>query len=49
MQVFSKALPQTDEYIPLEVKIDNFGNLAIKRDTEMDTNGGSEKEEEEDI
>jgi hypothetical protein len=45
----SVCLPQTDEYIPLEVKIDNFGNLAIKRDTEMDTNGGSEKEEEEDI
>ena len=44
----SVSLPQTDEYIPLEVKIDNFGNLNIKRDSELDTNGG-EKEEEEDI
>ena len=25
----SVSLPQTDEYIPLEVKIDNFGNVTI--------------------
>ena len=36
----SVCLPQTDEYIPLEVKIDNFGNVKIERDSEMDTNGG---------
>ena len=41
----SVSLPQTDEYIPLEVKIDNFGNMAIKRDTELDTNGDVGEEE----
>lgn len=43
----SVCLPQTDEYIPLEVKIDNYGNLNIKLDTELDTNGGDKEEEEE--
>ena len=37
----SVCLPQTDEYIPLEVKVDNFGKVVIKRDSEMDTYGGS--------
>lgn len=41
----SVSLPQTDEYIPLEVKIDNYGNLTIKRDSEMDTNGDNEEED----
>ena len=45
----SVCLPQTDEYIPLAVKIDNYGNLSIKRDTEMDTNGGGDQQEEEEI
>lgn len=31
--------PQTDEYIPLVLTVDNYGNIAIKRDTEMDTRG----------
>lgn len=45
----SVSLPQTDEYIPLEVKIDNFGNVKIERDSEMDTNGnGDVKAEKED-
>ena len=35
-----------DEYIPLVVRIDNFGNVTVKRDSEMDTNGGSEEEED---
>ena len=35
----SVCLPQTDEYIPLEVRINNFGNVIIKRDSEMDTYG----------
>jgi hypothetical protein len=35
----SISLPQTDEYIPLNVKIDNFGNVTIERDSQMDTNG----------
>ena len=38
----SICLPQTDEYIPLEVKIDNFGNVKIERDSQMDTNGSSD-------
>ena len=32
----SVSLPQTDEYIPLEVKIDNFGKVSIERDTDME-------------
>lgn len=47
----SVSLPQTDEYIPLEVKIDNFGNVKIERDSDMDTNGNggvrAEKEDDE--
>ena len=35
----SVCLPQTDEYIPLVVKIDNMGSITIKRDTELDTHG----------
>jgi len=35
----SVSLPQTDEYIPLEVKINNYGNVRIERDSQMDTNG----------
>ena len=38
----SVSLPQTDEYIPLEVKIDNMGNVKIERDSQMDTNGSSD-------
>ena len=41
----SICLPQTDEYIPLEVKIDNFGNVKIARDSQMDTNGSSDNDE----
>ena len=45
----SVSLPMTDEYIPLEVKIDNYGNVKIERDSEMDTNGnGDVKAEKED-
>ena len=44
----SVSLPQTDEYIPLEVKVENFGNVKIERDSEMDTNGdGAVKAEKE--
>lgn len=35
----SVSLPQSDEYIPLEIKVDNFGNVTINRDSEMDTHG----------
>jgi hypothetical protein len=43
----SVSLPQTDEYIPLEVKIDNMGNVKIERDSQMDTNGGGADDEDE--
>ena len=44
----SVCLPQTDEYIPLKVVIDNMGSVSISRDTELDTHGdGTEKMEEE--
>ena len=36
----SVSLPQSeDEYIPLKVKVDNFGSVAIERDNQLDTNG----------
>ena len=30
--------PQTDEYIPLIIRLSRMGNLVIKRDVQMDTN-----------
>ena len=43
--------PQTDEYIPLIVRLSRTGSLTIKPDSQMDTNAyeekKSEKEEEE--
>lgn len=43
----SVSLPQSeDEYIPLEVKVDNFGNITIERDNSLDTYGGGDDEEE---
>lgn len=44
----SVSLPQTDEYIPLEVKIDNMGQVKIERDSEMDTNGAGNIKHEDD-
>lgn len=41
----SVCLPQTDEYIPLEVKIDNYGNLNIKLDTDLDTYGNDDNDD----
>ena len=38
----SVSLPLSDEYIPLEVKIDNFGNVKIARDADLDTSGSGE-------
>ena len=35
----SVCLPQTDEYIPLLVKVDNFGHVSISRDDNLDTTG----------
>jgi hypothetical protein len=49
----SVSLPQTDEYIPLEVKIDNYGNVKVERDSQMDTNGddgtGDNGEEDDEV
>lgn len=44
----SVCLPQTDEYIPLEVKIDNFGNVSVERDSELDTTGNGEHDADND-
>ena len=44
----SVCLPQTDEYIPLEVKIDNFGNVRIELDSDMDTSGNGEHDDDDD-
>ncbi len=35
----SVSLPQTDEYIPLELKVSRMGDIAVKRDADMDTHG----------
>ena len=44
----SVSLPLTDEYIPLEVKVDNFGNVTIERDSNMDTYGTGDEDDESD-
>lgn len=41
----SVSHPNTDEYIPILVKIDRMGNIAMERDVNLDT----ASEEEEDI
>ena len=35
----SVGLPQTDEYIPLVLKLSRMGDLTVRQDTQMDTNG----------
>ena len=35
----SVGLPQTDEYIPLVLRLSRMGDLVIRQDTQMDTNG----------
>ncbi|MCR5643833.1 MAG: DUF4738 domain-containing protein [Prevotella sp.] len=43
----SVSLPQTeDEYIPLEVKVDNFGNVTIQQDNSLDTYGSDEDDDD---
>jgi hypothetical protein len=37
--------PQTDEYIPLVIRLSRMGDLSIKRDTEMDTNSDNPQPE----
>lgn len=36
--------PQTDEYIPLIVSVNNNGEVGIRPDTSLDTNGGSDED-----
>ncbi len=43
----SVSHPQTDEYIPLVVTLNNFGNVSIKRDDQMDTNSTQEQQPQE--
>ena len=38
----SVSHPQTDEYIPLIVRLSRMGELSIKRDTQMDTSAFDE-------
>lgn len=43
----SVSHPQSDdEYIPIVVTLTSTGNLSIARDTQMDTSGSEEEEEE---
>ena len=35
--------PQTDEYIPLVVRLSRMGQLDIKRDTQLDTNADNQQ------
>lgn len=39
--------PQTDEYIPLILTVSNFGDVAIRPDTELDTSGNVSADEDE--
>jgi hypothetical protein len=44
----SVSHPQTDEYIPLVVSVSNFGEVGIRLDTDLDTNGGNEANTDDD-
>ena len=35
----------SDEYVPLILKIDNFGNVSASKDSRMDTESDSPEEE----
>lgn len=38
----SVGLPQTDEYIPLVIRLSRMGELTVRQDMQMDTNGDIE-------
>jgi hypothetical protein len=40
----SVSHPQTDEYIPLVVTLSNFGDVTISLDTQRDTSGSGEEQ-----
>lgn len=44
----SVGLPQTDEYIPLVIRLSRMGQISIQRDTQMDTNSPSQDNQKED-
>ena len=42
----SVSHPQTDEYIPMVVTVSNLGDVGIRLDTDLDTNGRNNEEED---
>lgn len=44
----SVGLPQTDEYIPLVIRLSRMGQISIQRDTQMDTSSPSQDNQKED-
>ena len=44
----SVSHPQTDEYIPLVVRLSRMGDVVIRRDTSLDTHADTEAVDEED-
>lgn len=45
----SVSHPQTDEYIPLIIRLSRMGELSIKRDTQLDTSSSDEGRDGEDM
>ena len=39
--------PQTDEYIPMVVSVSNLGEVGIRLDDQLDTNGGNAEDDDE--
>ncbi len=39
----------SDEYVPLVLKVDNFGNVSVSKDTRLDTESDTSAEEEEGV
>ena len=42
----SIAMPESDEFIPLTLAVNSQGNIAIERDSAMDTWGETESEDD---
>ncbi|MGV2541533.1 DUF4738 domain-containing protein, partial [Bacillus pumilus] len=38
----------SDEYVPLVLRIDNFGNVTVFKDTRLDTESDTQQEEDDD-
>lgn len=39
----------SDEYVPLVMRVDNFGNVTVSKDTSLDTESSAAEEEEEGV